>query len=212
MTTIYDDAERTRLVRESRDLYRSIWPAMEVGGVRDTHACLFHAVALQGLLYRDHGVRAMLQAGSCQWPMLTPEEDDGVSPTHFSYEWEGLRDERTSFFFRSGVLPELHVWLALTPRDERNPPGLIQQDTIIDPTTGTWPERARFGGYAWSTPKPPEFLWHTAKELDSLIEEKFVLGINYRAEMEACVVADKLASREIYPKCARALRFAPRKD
>src|SRR5262249_18402555 len=33
--------------------------------------------------------RTIIQAGSAQWPRIRPEMDDGVSPTHFAYEWDG---------------------------------------------------------------------------------------------------------------------------
>lgn len=68
--------------------------------------------------------RTLIQAGSAQWPRVQPHLDDGVSPTHFAYEW----DPQSAFarLVRSGTipvarradghlalcLPEIHVWLA----------------------------------------------------------------------------------------------------
>ena len=177
----------------ARVFFRRLWPEAEV--IRDTHSCLFMTACLQGVL-ATIGIKTMLQAGSCQWPMLEPENDDGECATHFSYQWEGLKDDRTNFFFRAGALPEMHCWLAY-----RDP------DTIVDATSGSWPERAHAGGHSWETPRPPDFLWHTADELESLVEREFKLGIRYEANLEACKVADELASREIYPKVAEALGF-----
>jgi len=182
-----DPALRRRLVDEARCLHRRLWP--DLGAVRDTRSCLFLAVCLQGVIARRAGVRTMLQAGTAQWPFRRPQDDDGVSATHYSYHWQGLRDPLTHAMVEAGRLPELHVWLA-----HRDP------DTIIDPTSGTWPERAAEGGREWLTPRPPDFLWHTVEEMGDLAESDFDLGITYAPDPAACEIADDLASREIYPR------------
>lgn len=188
-----DQSKRAALVAEARDLYLRLWP--DHAGRFETHACLFHAVALQGLLARE-GLVTMLQAGTAAWPMLRAEDDDGVRSTHFGYEWQGLRDPLTRAMVQSGRLPELHVWLA-----HRDP------DTLIDPTTGTWQLRAQRGGYpAWTAPAPPPFLWTTTTELEAL-QEEYPLGIRYVPDLTACKIADALAGQEIYPRVAAALGF-----
>ena len=48
--------------------------------------CLFYAHHTAAVLWR-HGQRAVIQAGSLQWPRVRREEDDGVINTHFAYEW-----------------------------------------------------------------------------------------------------------------------------
>jgi hypothetical protein len=180
---------KKELVEKSRALYRRIWS--NGPEIRETHACLFHAVALQGLLLKEEGIGAMLQAGSCQWPMV--DKDDGHKATHFSYQWEP--DNRmTRLCISQGALPEMHVWLAL-----RNP------DTLIDPTTGTWPERARVGGHEWTAKPTPPFVWLSPEELKVLVMRDYPLGVLYLPDLRACTVADMLASQEIYPKIAKAL-------
>jgi hypothetical protein len=41
----------------------------------------------------QNGYRALIQAGSMSWPIVSPSQDDGKSPTHFSYEWSPWREE-----------------------------------------------------------------------------------------------------------------------
>lgn len=201
MLRSFSQSEREALVEEARDLYRSAYPETgERAKVRDTHACAFHAVSLQFVLMVHHGVRAMLQAGSCQWPMINPSDDDGSSATHFSYQWNGLTDPDTIKYVLNNTLPEVHVWLALKGGVE------AVEDTILDPTSGTWPERARMAGREWTSPQPPAFLWHTRAELEALSERDFPLGILYKADLEACVTVDGLAALDLYPTLMSELR------
>lgn len=103
--------------------------------------------------------RTIIQAGSASWPRLAV--DDGVSPTHFSYEWNA--DAPVTRMFLSGLiplvprndghmsasLPEMHVWLAVPESEE-----------IIDFTTGLWPAACLSTiGHEWLAPRPPEYLW-----------------------------------------------------
>ena len=138
----------------------------------------------------------MLQAGSAFWPRIRPEDDDGVVSTHFGYRWNGVDDPLTASFLAAGRLPELHVWLALSPTFCP----VVDGPVLIDPTTGDWPERASLADLEWTAAQPPEFLWATEAEYDALA------GVSYRADPVACEVADDLASREIYPTLATALR------
>ena len=184
--------QRAALVNDSRALYLSLWPDTPI-----TQACLFHATALQGLAMQRHDAILMLQAGSTSWPMVRKEDDDGVCATHYSYEWEGLSSPAVHRSLVSMSLPELHVWLA-----HRDP------DTLIDPTTGTWPDRAKAGGFTWSAVHPPEFLWGTQAELESHAADYAVV---YAPEMSACQVAGKFASLEIVPTLAAALKLERRR-
>lgn len=68
------------LVRLVRDRVHAKYPDVPADG-----ACLYLAaemvLALQDAGYTD----VWLQAGSASWPRLRPEQDHGVSDTHFSY-------------------------------------------------------------------------------------------------------------------------------
>jgi len=175
------DRYRT-VVLEARRVREAIWPT-----VRATHACLYEAVTLQALLILRADLRTMLQAGTAQWPMVRPEQDDGVSATHFSYQWD-LQEAVPMII--TGKLPELHCWLAY--RSPEAPEG-----TIVDTTSGSWPERARTGDYGWSALSPPDCLWATGTQLGALAEERG-FGITYAPDIQACMAADAFAHHGIY--------------
>jgi hypothetical protein len=105
--------------------------------------------------------RALIQAGSAQWPRVPPELDDGVMATHFAYEWQP--DSEINRLIRSGILsivrrrdglvgfslPEMHVWLGCPDTGE-----------IIDFSTGLWPAACKATlGLDWLAPLPPDYLW-----------------------------------------------------
>jgi hypothetical protein len=116
-------------------------------------ACLYWADETVKYLTRQ-GIRAIIQAGTASWPMIDPEQDDGVSPTNFSYIFEGVSAQEAEGLLR-GRLPEMHVWAAIPDRNE-----------IIDLTTRYWPEQALVnGGYEWAGQQPPDYLWEGADRL-----------------------------------------------
>jgi hypothetical protein len=105
--------------------------------------------------------RTIIQAGSAQWPRVPPDLDDGVSPTHFAYEWDA--DSDFAALHRRGVvpvveradghtapsLPDMHVWLGCPDTEE-----------IIDFSAGLWPAVCEATlGLPWLVPHPPEYLW-----------------------------------------------------
>lgn len=182
---VLSQPDRELAVRLARAAVREIWK----NEIRETHACLYMAAALQRVLLTRFGMRTMLQAGTCQWPMCLPEEDDGVRATHFSYQWEAnsAATRRNIVEFK---LPEMHVWLGY--RDPRRAAGLI-----IDPTTGSWPARARLGGYEWTTQDPPDFLWTDTEGLRELADQ-YGYGVIYWPDLTACRVADAFACHGIY--------------
>jgi hypothetical protein len=97
-----------------------------------------------------NGTRLVLQAGSMRWRRLPVEEDDGVVPTHFSYEWEQPSFGHARWFVEAyGCLPEVHVWAGDPERQE-----------IVDLSTGTFPEAcAALADIEWRTERPPSELW-----------------------------------------------------
>jgi hypothetical protein len=50
-------------------------------------ACLYITHATATALHKA-GLRPVIQAGSLQWPIMTQEEDNGRTPTHFAYMWD----------------------------------------------------------------------------------------------------------------------------
>jgi hypothetical protein len=139
--------------------------------------------------------RTILQAGSARWPRVPPELDDGVSPTHFSYEWDAESEEAR--LIRSGIarmvrradgrtgfsLPEMHVWLACPDTQE-----------IVDFTTGLWPAACKATlGQEWLASPPPDYLWAFVSPLPE--------GVSYRPDRAAidCVIALLHAQGRQYP-------------
>lgn len=136
--------DKDAFAKEVKTLARSLWWIEGVEGGR----CLYYSAAAL-LLFKNLGVDACLQAGSLSWPMIRMEEDDGVSPTHFSYMWEGLTAKNLTRL-ASGLLPEIHVWVAL-PKERQ----------VVDFSTGELPEEARRLKVTWTGPTPPDYLWDT---------------------------------------------------
>jgi len=123
--------------------------------------------------------RTIIQAGSAQWPRVPPELDDGISPTHFAYEWDP--DSEITRLILSGIspiillgdgsvaasIPEMHVWLSCPASGE-----------IIDFTTGLWPAACLATlGQEWLAPPPPEYFWNFGSRLP--------VGVKYLAARDA---------------------------
>jgi hypothetical protein len=126
--------------------------------------CLYYAAAVCQTL-RQRGVRAILQAGEAQWPRLRPEQDDGVSPTHFGYVWEP-HSPTTLARLAQNLLPELHCWAGIPATHE-----------IIDPTTRYWPQRCQAAlGRDWPGDRPPDDLWCKGEELPPGVVYRPALG------------------------------------
>jgi hypothetical protein len=132
--------------------------------------------------------RTLIQAGSAQWPRVPPELDDGISHTHFAYQWdpqsalvrlawEGIHAVRPGDPFRV-ILPEIHVWLGCPDTQE-----------VIDLTTGTWPLAcARQLGLDWPGPLPPTYFWDFGTRRPT--------GVNYLPDREAIDLVVALLRRQ----------------
>lgn len=117
---------------------------------------------------RIMGYDAYYQAGTAKWKMIPKEEDDGVSPTHFGYEF--IPQEAVSKF-AMGILPELHCWVVVKREDG--------EAEFIDLSTKDQMEQARrLIGAVWSDNCPlPEYVW---SDIDGLPE-----GCQYKADQVA---------------------------
>ena len=78
--------------------------------------CLYYAHHTATILWR-HGLPAVIQAGSLQWPRVRREEDDGQIDTHFAYMWTPT-DPESALSVALGNLPEIHVWVGILDRQE----------------------------------------------------------------------------------------------
>ena len=55
--------------------------------------CLYYAHHTAAVLCQ-HGLSAVIQAGSLQWPRVRRGEDDGQIDTHFAYMWTPTSPEK----------------------------------------------------------------------------------------------------------------------
>ena len=126
--------------------------------------CFYYSFFGSEVLAR-YGVRALVQAGDCQWPMIRPEDDDGSSPTHFGYVWSP-HELQSLISMMNGDLPEVHIWLGLEATQE-----------IIDFTAGCFPDQAAsLQSYKWNAAHPPTYVW-TSNALPT--------GVLYRPNRQA---------------------------
>ena len=110
-------------------------------------ACLYWTQAAMTALSK-RGRRACLQAGSLHWRIVPESEDDGVSPTHFAYEWSP-RSQISSSAIARCQLPEVHIWAGLPDTNE-----------IVDFSTGYLKKIAEDSlGLKWRTADPPQFVF-----------------------------------------------------
>lgn len=152
--------------------------------VRDDNrhmTCLAHAVAACRAL-RAAGLNPVLQAGTMNWLAVAPEYDDGVSATHFSYEWQPFTTSMDHVTALHRVvhlreLPEIHVWVYLRDRHE-----------MIDLTTRYHKQRAMelCPTMRWTAPEPPATLWI---QLNEASRAKWGNVIAYTADPDAIWLA-----------------------
>lgn len=134
---------RGQIVQEARALFRAKFSDMD-----EKSGCLFLSLCVI-LVAQKYGLRLVPQAGSASWERVTPEQDDGICNTHFSYVWEP-HSPNTQMALLMGLLPEMHVWAADPVAQE-----------IIDLTTGDIPEQCeKLTGMDWPGNRPPDYIWH----------------------------------------------------
>ena len=133
-------------------IYSTVHAKVQENGI-GTGCCVLAAGITAKLLFK-RGHKAIIQAGTAQWPRIHPHQDDGVSPTHFGYVWEP-DSPRNKLIQSLGYLPELHAWCAILPSHE-----------IIDMTTGLVAENClKMIGADWPGPKLPPYIWATPQDL-----------------------------------------------
>lgn len=136
--------------------------------------CLYYAKEVMAVLNRN-GFRAVIQAGSLQWPCLQPEDDDGVIATHFAYMWSPT-DPASAFSVMLGNLPEMHCWV-----------GLINEQEIVDFSIRHLKSAAATHNVKWTAKNPPHHLWCPANEIPD--------DIRYIPNRDASIYAAILLNR-----------------
>ena len=134
---------KTEIASDVRRLVLDKWPELE----RLKGGCCFYMTLAGLFVLRNEGYDPLIQAGNMSWPIVKPENDDGVSPTHFSFMWSP-NELASQLAVIEGRMPEFHAWIALRPT------------TIIDFSTSYLPEVCKETiGLPWGTERPPDFLW-----------------------------------------------------
>jgi hypothetical protein len=141
--------------------------------------CFYYGIRGVEIL-RKAGLPAVLQAGSCTWPRIRPEQDDGKIMTHFGYLWSP-HEPASQRALALGVMPEMHVWAADPEANE-----------IIDFSTGFFPEQAKaLVGMDWPGDPPPTYLWSGPTTMPR--------GAQYEPNIDAIKFA-LLAAAKLYGK------------
>jgi hypothetical protein len=115
-----------------------------------SYYCWKWAAVTVGVL-AEMGCSAHLVAGSARWRVVPSVLDDGRSPNHYLYQFEW-----TTAAFRElagGDLPEMHVWVEVSPADD--PTG---RGELIDLTTRFIPARCQEKGIICMS-FIPDYLW-----------------------------------------------------
>lgn len=171
---------RDLVVQEARELVGRV---LAVSGYADVspHTCLQHSMSLAEVLLA-RGINVIPQAGSAQW--LRVDVDDGISPTHFTYQWVAGEAKRR---WLQGLMPEMHVWVALDTQE------------IVDITTRYLPEICRsLIGLDWRGPKP-DYLWVTRNTYE----------YQYQANIDACLAMNAMMF-QLYEEHAELRTLLPR--
>ena len=127
----------------------------------------------------QHGLPAVIQAGSLQWPRVRREEDDGQIDTHFAYMWTPT-SPKSALSVALGNLPEMHVWV-----------GILSSQEIVDFTTRHLRLAAEARGMIWTAVDPPRYLWCPAAGTPDRVV--------YRPDRDASIYACTLLKRLFDP-------------
>lgn len=138
-------------------------------------ACLVWALSAYRALL-ENKERPIIQAGTCLWPRIREDQDDGETSTHFGYEWH--YDAQTRYLISEGRLPEMHVWIAILNTNE-----------IVDLSTGYFTTRCQeIIGMNWPGDRPPRYLWCEADK----IPDRVIYKPYFSATKVAVEFAEKL--------------------
>ena len=139
---LFDDQERQSIVQAARRRLERC-----LSNEHPDKGCLYAATALIiELTHRD--VRVIAQAGTMCWPRIHMAQDDGYSPTHWSYVWSPAEAASIAAVL-GGNLPEMHIWAAIPETKE-----------LIDINTRHFPKACKETlDLDWPGPAPPDYLW-----------------------------------------------------
>lgn len=157
MADMIPEKDRDELVRRVRRRVKDFCTGRGFT-VGTTGACLYYAHFTRLELDAYFAAytlpaRCLIQAGSMSWPHMDMAKDDGLAPTHFSYEWDKNQAQQTLLV---GDMPEMHVWNAIIRPLEHGDAIFVDLTTKYLPTQCT-----RTAGIEWTGDLPPDYLWAT---------------------------------------------------
>lgn len=141
------------VILEASVIVKAILRKPKFEGYDVRKCCLFWAGAVVAAAARNGFDKFQLQGGSARWRVVKDELDDGVSPTHYGYEYTAPENAIQG-------LGEVHYWAAVHPKDDPAGRGLI-----VDLTTEWVPELAAEKDIKVSC-YPPNAVWCTPAEID----------------------------------------------
>lgn len=143
--------DKRQIVQKARRNAMRILPKEAEG--RLDGACLFLAIGFMQAYREWTGVVTLLQAGSASFKMVPDNQDDGVSPNYFSYQFSLAA---ALPYVARGELPEIHCWV-----------GIKETRELVDVSTEFLPDQCKkLSGMDWRTPPPPPFVWDTTAALE----------------------------------------------
>lgn len=152
---------RDRLIQTIRETYARFRTHI-VTDLPEEQGCLYLAVITAAVLREQLVAETKVVAGSMSWPRVNPDQDDGVSPTHFTYKFNdpihelGLELEDPLLATLCGRMPEMHVWTLLR---------ISSKLQLVDPSTRYIKAQCARLGVPWLGDDPPDYLWCDATQL-----------------------------------------------
>lgn len=145
----------------------------EGGEVKIEASCFWHVLITWRFLTErikdgtlPKGSRVLIQAGSMSWPIVYPVNDDGISPTHFTYKYERNNPDNLILQVLYGALPEMHCWNALMVPNQ--PPVLIDLTPRYLKHQMEWTcKNAK--DMKWLTADPPDYIWGVGDSIPALV-------------------------------------------
>ena len=116
-----------------------------------------------------HNIRSLIQAGTCLWPRMRKDQDDGKCLTHFGYVWSPNTKE-SEMAVLTGHMPEIHIWTAIP-----------DEQIIIDMSSGMFPYQCReLIDQDWPGDRPPRHFWCNVNAIpEGVIYKSSIPAIKY---------------------------------
>lgn len=144
-----DDATKQEIYEAARATFIE-WYGEELMTSKQGCCLYWNQVAMRELAMR--GYTPLLMAGTMLWRIVPKEQDDGITATHFGFEWSPTHPFSVAMI-NQGLLPEVHIWCAVKETYD-----------LVDFSTGDLPEVGAKHGHVWRTERPPRYLFGAPPE------------------------------------------------